>query len=65
MPRHETAVYRVFRATFKGWDTLCVQAAAFATSLGKERLITISHSADHSDKMITVWFWGDPSEQEG
>ena len=39
------------------WDELFSQAAEFATTLGRERLITISHSADHSDGVVTVWYW--------
>jgi hypothetical protein len=41
------------------WDQLFTDAAAFATSVGPEHLITISHSADHSDGVVTVWYWAD------
>jgi hypothetical protein len=52
----------MFRGTLITWDQLFADAAAFATTLGRERLITISHSADHSDGIVAVWYWGSPDE---
>ena len=49
--------YRSFRGTFKSWEALFDEAAAFATELGRERLISISHSSDHSEGVVTVWYW--------
>jgi hypothetical protein len=57
-----TVRFKVFRGTFKTWDQLFSEAAEFATRAGKERLISISHSADHSEGVITVWFWARPGE---
>ena len=34
--------HRLFKSSFKSWDTLCEEAAAFATTIGRERLINIS-----------------------
>jgi hypothetical protein len=48
--------YRMFRGTFKSWNTLFQEAAAFASSVG-ENLISISHSADETQGVVTVWFW--------
>jgi hypothetical protein len=47
---------------FKGgllvpWDDLFAQAADFATKAGRERVIGISHSADHNQGVVTVWYW--------
>jgi hypothetical protein len=53
------AEYRIFRGTLATWDALFKQAADFATRLGPERVISISHSADHSDGVVTVWYWAD------
>jgi hypothetical protein len=50
---------KVFRSSFSSWAKLFEDAAAFATELGRDRLITISHSADHSEGVIVVWYWGD------
>ena len=49
--------FRVFRAGFGSWEALFNEAAAFATEIGRERLISISHSADHHDGVVTVWYW--------
>ena len=34
-----------------------------ARFVGRERLITISHSEDKEDGVVTVWYWGDPDER--
>jgi predicted Zn-ribbon and HTH transcriptional regulator len=44
----------------KSWQALFQDAADFATEIGRERLISISHSSDHSEGIVTVWFWGRP-----
>jgi hypothetical protein len=38
------------------WATLFTEAADFA-ELGPERLISISHSADGGNGVVTVWYW--------
>ena len=52
--------FELFRGTFTTWESLFAKAAAFASKVGAERLIGIFHSNDHSDGVITVWYWGDP-----
>ena len=49
--------YKFFKATLKSWDAMHTEAAEFASSIGKDRLISISHSSDHSEGVITVWYW--------
>ena len=49
--------WRIFRGSFPTWDQLFDEAAAFATEIGRERLISISHSEDHNDGVVTVWYW--------
>jgi hypothetical protein len=56
--------YRTFRGTFATWEALFAQAAQFATELGPERVVSISHSADHSDAVVTVWYWTTEDESE-
>lgn len=51
--------YEVFRGAFTTWDMLFHQAAAFATEIGRDRLIGISHSEDQEDGVVTVWYWGE------
>jgi hypothetical protein len=53
--------YRLFRGTLSTWDDLFAEAAEFATALGAERLISISHSEDKDDGVVTVWYWEDAS----
>jgi len=48
--------FRVFRSDFSSWNTLFEEAAEFATMIGRERVISISHSAGH-DGVVTVWYW--------
>ena len=49
--------YRMFRGTFETWEALFAEAAQFATEIGPERVVSISHSADRSDGVVTVWYW--------
>lgn len=49
--------FETFRGTWASWDQLFREAADFAASLGKERLISISHSEDKDDGVVTVWYW--------
>jgi len=49
--------YQIFRSHTKSWETLFDEAAAFAAELGPERLISISHSEDGNEGVVTVWYW--------
>ena len=49
--------FRIFRSGFSAWDTLFQQAADFASELGPDRLINISHSEDSHNGVVTVWYW--------
>lgn len=51
--------FEMFRGVMATWPQLFQQAADFATRLGPDRLITISHSEDKEDGVIAVWFWDD------
>ena len=57
--RSQSAVFRHFRGALTTWEQLFQQAAAFASSIGPQRLISISHSEDYSDGVVTVWYWTD------
>jgi hypothetical protein len=57
-PREGTKVeFEVFRSTISSWQDLFASAAAFATKVGPERVISISHSADNGEGVVTVWYW--------
>jgi hypothetical protein len=49
--------YKMFRGTFATWATLFDEAAAFASEVGRDRLIGISHSEDKDDGVVAVWYW--------
>jgi len=49
--------FKYFRGTFKLWDTLFSEAAAFADEVGPEDLIGISHSEYNNNGVVTVWYW--------
>jgi hypothetical protein len=48
--------YKLFRTSYKKWEELFEEAAGFASTLG-DRLINITQSCDHSDSLVTVWYW--------
>lgn len=52
-----TVKVEVYKSHWSSWSTLFEQAARFASTLGPERLISIGHSADHSEGVVTVWYW--------
>jgi hypothetical protein len=49
--------FKIFRGSLASWEELFTKAAQFATKIGSERVHNISHSADHSDGVVTVWYW--------
>ena len=51
--------FELFRGTFATWPQLFEQAAEFATRIGRERVISISHSEDKDDGVVAVWYWDD------
>lgn len=57
--------YRKFRGTLATWADLFEEAARFATEIGPERVLNISHSADQCDGVVTVWYWTTEDETEG
>jgi hypothetical protein len=60
-----TVRHRIFESSTKSWDDLCQEATAFASEVGRERLINISLAASggtevfgHGGKgLIVVWYW--------
>ena len=51
------AQYRIFRGSFRSWEGLFDDAANFASSVGRDRLISISHSEDQNEGVVVVWYW--------
>ena len=54
-----TAQFKVFRGTFVSWEKLFHDAAQFASELGPERVISVSHSSDSADGVVVVWYWSE------
>ena len=61
----EYATFEVFRGSFASWHTLFSQAAEFATRVGPRRLISISHSEDRNEGVVTVWYWSAQHDDGG
>lgn len=57
--------FEEFRGVFASWPDLFQRAAEFASRLGRERLITISHSEDKEDGVVAVWYWSGPDGADG
>jgi len=49
--------FEVMRSPVSSWDSLFGKAADFATWIGRDRVISISHSSDDVDSVVTVWYW--------
>jgi hypothetical protein len=57
--------HRVFASSSKSWESLCDEASAFASDVGRERLINISVAASGGTDVlglggtgvIVVWYW--------
>ena len=54
-----TLKFRVFRGAWASFDELFSEAAEFATSIGRDRVVSISHSEDKNDGVVSVWYWSE------
>ena len=52
-----TAKFEIFKGMLVTWDKLFQEAADFTSEIGPERVIGISHSEDHNEGVVTVWYW--------
>lgn len=50
------ALFKIFRGTFTSWDDLFDEAAAFGTTLGHRRVISVGHSEASSKGVVTLWY---------
>ncbi|MFN0020976.1 MAG: hypothetical protein ACKVP0_22180 [Pirellulaceae bacterium] len=57
------ARFRIFKSGTSPWKTIFSAAASFATTLGPERLIGISHSHEQNLGLVTVWYWAIETEE--
>ena len=54
---HMEVKFQIFKSWTKSWDDLCAEAAAFASTKPRDRIITISVSEDQNEGVVIVWFW--------
>jgi hypothetical protein len=54
------AAFKVFRSPLTTWESLFARAAEFVSDLGPGRVISVSHSEDQDDAVVTVWYWTEP-----
>ena len=59
-PAPRFARFKLFQSSLTTWESLFAEAAEFASQLGPERLITVSHSADQGEGVVAVWYWEGP-----
>jgi hypothetical protein len=53
------AQFKVFRSEWSSWATLFQEAADFASGLGPERVINVSHMTEGMFGLVIVWYWSD------
>ena len=51
--------FEIFRSPINSWEKLFETASLFATQIGKERVINISHSWGAVEGIVTVWYWAE------
>jgi hypothetical protein len=56
------ADFKLFRSSLSPWETIFREAADFATHIGPSRVISISHSQDGGEAIVTVWYWREAYE---
>ena len=54
--------FELFRSETRSWHDLLGDASRFATEVGTENLINISHSWEGPQGIVTVWYWDDRPE---
>jgi hypothetical protein len=54
--------FKTFESQFATRQKILQMAADFATQLGRERLINITHSEDRDEEVVTIWYWEEAHE---
>ena len=58
--------FKTFESQFLTRQKMLQKAAEFATQMGPERLINVTHSEDNHESFITVWYWeGERANNKG
>lgn len=48
------ARFKVFSGVFKSWEEICERADVFVQAVGRDNLISVSHTADPG---VVVCYW--------
>ena len=52
--------YKKFRKrALKTWDAIFEETRAFASEIGKDKVVSISQSSDIADSFVIVWYWNE------
>lgn len=57
--------FKIFTSQFASHEKVFERVTEFATQLGRDKLISISHSEDKGSLTATVWYWGEDEERTG
>ena len=50
--------YKKFRkGVLNTWDSVFEEACAFASEIGKDKVVSLSQSSDAADSFVIVWYW--------
>lgn len=55
--------FKVYDSKMASREKLFKAATEFANQIGQERLITLTHSEDRDNVVITVWYWAEAEEK--
>jgi hypothetical protein len=67
------AAFKHFASASDSWESMFARAAIFATEVGRDRLIGISHSHGGGHELfgsggsgvVTVWYWEETEQPAG
>jgi hypothetical protein len=51
--------FKVFDSKMASREKLFKAAVEFANQIGRDRLMTLSHSEDRDNIVITIWYWAE------
>jgi hypothetical protein len=51
--------FKLFQSATRSWESLFSEASLFATEVGPEQLICISHSQSEMVGTVAVWYWSE------
>jgi hypothetical protein len=58
-------LFKAFDSKMASREKLFKAASEFANQIGPDRLITLTHSEDRDNIVITIWYWGEEEIRPG